>query len=212
MATGKGSRMEDALWQRLLACEFRLSDGSRLQDRVAQDTALTGRRAEAAIQGYRQFLWLCAQGEGVQVPSPAIDAVWHLHLLDTRAYASFCDQVIGRMIHHCPGRPAAAKDPAYAETRAALARHFGPPDPALWPEPEATRARRLDYRPIVLGILVCLASGYFAFWSLWLVGAALIMLPVILAITNTPLPNLSSFGGISGGGGDSDGCGGCGGD
>lgn len=206
--------MEDALWQRLVACDFRLSDGSRLQDRVAQDTALTGRRAEAAIRGYRQFLWLCAQDEGVQVPSPAIDAVWHLHLLDTRAYAEFCDQVIGRMIHHSPGRPVAAQDPAYAATRAALAQHFGRPDPVLWPEPGATRARRLDYRPIGLGILVCLASGYFAFWPLWLVGAALIFLPVILAITDSPLPNRSFFGGLSDGGGDSDGDGdgGCGGD
>lgn len=202
MATGKGRRMEDALWQRLVACEFRLSDGTRLQDQVAQTTALTGARAEAAIQVYRQFLWLCAQGQGVQVPSPAIDAVWHLHLLDTRAYASFCDQVIGRMIHHSPGRPAAAKDPAYPETYAALTRHFGPPEPGLWPSPRAQKHALWAGAIAVLS----LALGYFVtpfgFWVCAVCVLYLVFRPV------WPVKKGDSGGCSGGSGGDDGGCGG----
>ena len=196
----------DPLWQRLVACEFRLSDGSRLQDRVAQDTALTGRRAEAATQGYRQFLWLCAQpGEGA-VPSPAIDAVWHLHLLDTRAYASFCDQVIGRMIHHSPGRPAAAQDPAYAATRATLAQHFGPPEPGLWPAPRAPRAWLRGVGLMGLGLVCCILSRVTPLWPLWVPGLALLLIGVIVWIGEAGWPVKKSD--SSGCSGDGGGCGG----
>ena len=204
-----GSAKQDALWQRLVACDFRLSDGTRLQDHVAQTTALTGARAEAAMLGYRQFLWLCAQGEGVQVPSPAIDAVWHLHLLDTRAYADFCDQVIGRMIHHSPGRPAAAKDPAYAETRAALTQHFGPAEPGLWPEPRAPRAWLRGLGLMGLGIVCCVLSRATPLWPLWVPGLALLLIGVLVWIGEAGWPVRKSD--SSGCSGDSGG-GGCGGD
>lgn len=59
-------------------------------------------RAAAAVLGYRRFLHLILQGHTSLVPSRDIDEVWHQHILDTRAYASDCESVFGRFIHHFP--------------------------------------------------------------------------------------------------------------
>lgn len=162
-----GGVLTDPLWQRLGAYEFPLSTGVSLRDQVAKETELTGERASAAVQAYRQFLWLCATQGHIMAPSAAVDAVWHLHLMDTRAYAAFCDQVIGRMIHHIPGRPPVAEDPAYAATRAALAQHFGPPSPNLWPDPVAVRqAGRGSTFSFVLGFAILGAGWVSGNWLL----------------------------------------------
>ncbi|MEO0421850.1 MAG: hypothetical protein AAF184_05910 [Pseudomonadota bacterium] len=34
--------------------------------------------------------------------SERADAIWHTHILHTRAYAEFCTEVVGRFIHHTP--------------------------------------------------------------------------------------------------------------
>eukprot|EP00816_Leptocylindrus_hargravesii_P004951 CAMPEP_0196804820 /NCGR_PEP_ID=MMETSP1362-20130617/4492_1 /TAXON_ID=163516 /ORGANISM="Leptocylindrus danicus, Strain CCMP1856" /LENGTH=239 /DNA_ID=CAMNT_0042177341 /DNA_START=121 /DNA_END=840 /DNA_ORIENTATION=- len=35
-------------------------------------------------------------------PSPMIDKVWHMHILDTRSYKRYCDDKAGHFIHHDP--------------------------------------------------------------------------------------------------------------
>lgn len=57
-----------------------------------------------------RFLWINATllhaGEGVLVsitqPITVIDEMWHTFLLFTRDYAVFCDEYLGRFIHHIP--------------------------------------------------------------------------------------------------------------
>jgi hypothetical protein len=58
-----------------------------------------------AIEAYLRFLYLAAVRPGGAVPNRAIDAVWHAHLADTRAYQTFCKSVVRRFIHHRPGDP-----------------------------------------------------------------------------------------------------------
>lgn len=36
------------------------------------------------------------------MPSKAVDALWHAFILDTRGYADFCRRAFGRMLHHRP--------------------------------------------------------------------------------------------------------------
>lgn len=48
---------------------------------------------------YRNFLVLVASGV---IPAHDIDAVWHEHILDTRAYASMCKELFGFFLHHIP--------------------------------------------------------------------------------------------------------------
>ncbi len=61
-------------------------------------------RVEAAIQGYREFLYEAAlsdPGKSVR-PTLDVDEVWHLHILDTMRYGSDCNRLFGRFIHHVP--------------------------------------------------------------------------------------------------------------
>ena len=117
-----------------------LSTGQDLFDTLSP-ARLTATKARAVLQEYRRFLHLAATGPGPTVPSPQIDAVWHLHLVDTRAYADWCDKALGRFIHHSPGRAPQRNDPAYAQTLARYRATFGhPPPPRIWPSPMMLRA------------------------------------------------------------------------
>lgn len=57
------------------------------------------------IQGvereYRRYLYLLGVGVAA-VPTLEVDAMWHQHILDTRAYAQDCQRVFGRFMHHFP--------------------------------------------------------------------------------------------------------------
>lgn len=61
-------------------------------------------RVEAAITGYREYLYEAAFSSDDQPlrPSLDVDEVWHLHILDTMRYGSDCNRLFGRFIHHVP--------------------------------------------------------------------------------------------------------------
>ncbi|HYD04029.1 MAG TPA: hypothetical protein VEC16_07070 [Alphaproteobacteria bacterium] len=44
-------------------------------------------------------------GKGLAMTSPKVDEVWHQFILFTREYHSFCDEFIGRYLHHEPNIP-----------------------------------------------------------------------------------------------------------
>lgn len=52
---------------------------------------------------YRMFLALNARYPDRKIcPTGPIDAFWHAHILDTRAYIRDCDVVFGGYLHHFP--------------------------------------------------------------------------------------------------------------
>ena len=52
---------------------------------------------------YRRYLtMIIVTPDGSPVPTQDIDLFWHQHILDTRAYAKDCDEVIGYFVHHFP--------------------------------------------------------------------------------------------------------------
>ena len=58
-----------------------------------------------AMDEYRRFLVLAALAGHRVSPSPIVDEVWHLHLLDTRSYWNeLCGKVLGFPLHHEPSR------------------------------------------------------------------------------------------------------------
>lgn len=134
-----------------------LSDGKDLFDLltpVRLDEVHDEVATRAVLYEYRRFLHLAALGPGPTVPSPLIDAVWHLHLADTRAYADWCDKALGRFIHHSPGRAPQADDPAYAQTLARYRDTFGhPPDPRIWPSPAILRVSKWVELTFVIGVI-----------------------------------------------------------
>ncbi len=60
------------------------------------------RRADEAIEWYRRFLGLVAQGNHFLIPTPDIDEVWHRHILSTAQYFRDCESIFGRYLHHRP--------------------------------------------------------------------------------------------------------------
>ncbi len=58
--------------------------------------------AEQLFSDLKQFLYLCGTRPGICSPTDRIDAAWHEFVLYTEDYATFCDIMFGRFIHHVP--------------------------------------------------------------------------------------------------------------
>lgn len=83
-------------------------------------------------QEYRRFLTLKRFYPSVAlVPSKVVDAIWHAHILDTRAYREDCQQVFGRFIDHYPYFGIYGQEDyqelknAFAQTVTLYEKHFG---------------------------------------------------------------------------------------
>ncbi|MEK7584385.1 MAG: hypothetical protein AAB490_04000, partial [Patescibacteria group bacterium] len=57
--------------------------------------------AKAMIEEYRKYMGVVIAFPGeAHAMSTAVDPAWHAHIIDTRDYAAFCEEVHGRFIHH----------------------------------------------------------------------------------------------------------------
>ena len=89
-------------------------------------------RAAAGEQEYRRFLQLklLYPDEDI-VPDAEVDAFWHQHILDTRAYASDSAALFGDFLHHDPYFGLASVEEraelhaAFRRTRELYRQHFG---------------------------------------------------------------------------------------
>lgn len=73
----------------------------RLTHRVATRDGLSPDLAARAVDQMLVFLPTLERHPLLR-PSTMVDLAWHAFLLDTPAYAEFCDQVVGRFVHHVP--------------------------------------------------------------------------------------------------------------
>ncbi len=71
-------------------------------ERIADTLNVNGAEAALIFLEAKRFIWLCGVSDEILVPSPTIDEGWHAFVLHTRDYAVFCEQYIGRFIHHQP--------------------------------------------------------------------------------------------------------------
>jgi len=59
--------------------------------------------AWTAIVEYKRFLILKMKFPDVEIaPSPLVDEVWHMHILDTKRYMDDCNFIFGKYMHHVP--------------------------------------------------------------------------------------------------------------
>jgi hypothetical protein len=72
-----------------------------------------------------------------KAPPPEVDFAWHAFILDTEAYASFCQRYFGRFIHHRPGpsshRILIERMVTYTRLRLEVERRYGTTEPDIWP-------------------------------------------------------------------------------
>lgn len=67
------------------------------------------------LEGLREFFAISAMAKGhmVAMPSKVVDVAWHEFILSTRAYQTFCQETLGRFLHHTPAE--AMKTPTLAQ-------------------------------------------------------------------------------------------------
>jgi hypothetical protein len=71
-------------------------------DKIARKHNWKHNFALTAIYEYKKFVYLGVIGNFVVTPSKIIDIVWHEHLLFTKAYREFCDEIIQYQFEHNP--------------------------------------------------------------------------------------------------------------
>jgi hypothetical protein len=124
-------------------------------DRLARENGWPLDYALRAVLEYKKFMFLLCISNHPLTPSDQVDQVWHLHLLYTRSYwLDFCEQVLGRPIHHGPTRGGATErskfDDWYSRTLQVYRETFGAEPPAdIWPSNEA-RFREVNFRRVNL--------------------------------------------------------------
>ncbi|MFD2444144.1 hypothetical protein ACFSO7_09140 [Bacillus sp. CGMCC 1.16607] len=78
---------------------FRLN----LKDRVIKVHKFNSVKFDFALEELKRFFLLAALVKnGISMYSMKVDAVWHEMLMFTKEYDSFCENFIGRKIHHVP--------------------------------------------------------------------------------------------------------------
>jgi len=96
--------------------------------------------AWSAIVEYKRYLALKREVPDLEIsPSPLVDKVWHMHILDTRQYMKDCDYLFGSYMHHNPSFDPDEEEQhgmayRYTKTLEAYEKVFGKPAPLdIWP-------------------------------------------------------------------------------
>lgn len=102
-----------------------------LQGRCLQMYGWRRNDAARVWESYLQFLELKIAlkdwDAAVLSPSPRVNQMWHLHLLDNRHYEEFCKSACGRIIYHNPGGgpDQAVTEESFKSTKLALKARYG---------------------------------------------------------------------------------------
>ncbi|WP_377477527.1 MAG: hypothetical protein P2A85_03385 [Microcoleus anatoxicus] len=79
-------------------------DLSVIRERFLKDNPELSSRLDSIELVYRQYMYLCAikPRMSLSVPSNEVDEFWHCHIIHTREYQDFCNEIAGYFIHHAP--------------------------------------------------------------------------------------------------------------
>lgn len=69
---------------------------------IARDCQVDEVRARELFESTKGFLLQVAVSGEDRSPDPTVDQAWHAFLLCTRDYARFCQDVLGKFVHHDP--------------------------------------------------------------------------------------------------------------
>ena len=139
----------DQLWELISTHPMpETEDGRPFYQQLMDEHGIRRDTALAAIEEYRKFIFLCATRSDRNVPSKAVDLVWHQHMLHSRDYWDVFCKKLGQPIHHSPGGAGQGHLDDYKATVAAYTARFGRPPRGIWRQ----RARMSD----IIGLLFAL--------------------------------------------------------
>lgn len=79
------------------------TDFSGIVDRLTYVENWPRKKALQAVQVYRNYLYLLKKyPDDFLPPSYEIDEAWHAHIVCTRSYTKFCQELFGYYQHHDP--------------------------------------------------------------------------------------------------------------
>ena len=67
-----------------------------------KEYAMSAEEFYRLLPEYQRFIALTAGYEGIGMLSAEVDKLWHAHILNTKRYYDFCQQYLGRIVHHLP--------------------------------------------------------------------------------------------------------------
>ncbi len=127
--------LDNLLWERIATHEMpEDSAGKPFLKQMMAEYHIFRDTAEVAISEYRKFMYLCATRRSRNVPSKAVDLVWHLHMQHSRDYWEVFCVKLNKRIHHNPGVPRARHLEDYKATVEAYKDLFGTPPKGIWKE------------------------------------------------------------------------------
>jgi uncharacterized protein (TIGR04222 family) len=132
-----------ALAARITSFEFDEHDtADPFSKRLARENRWSSDYTARVLVEYKRFLLLASTAEHPVTPSDQVDQAWHLHLLYSAGYRSFCRNVLGRTLDHGPSSGGAQQRShfiqAYQQTLLSYRALFGePPPPDIWPDAES---------------------------------------------------------------------------
>ena len=79
-------------------------DFGDIANKAAKNNNWTEKEKNYAIDWYVKHLYLCIKYPSLPIAaiSKSADELWHQHILDTRKYATDCQQIAGRFLNHTP--------------------------------------------------------------------------------------------------------------
>lgn len=102
------------------------ADLSFVKDRLVHTEGWRVRAANEAIKQYRNFLFLLFKHNNESLPpSKDIDEAWHAHILHTKQYRLFCQDVFGKFLEHTPSSE--SLEASFASTLRYYQQEFGAP-------------------------------------------------------------------------------------
>jgi len=106
--------------------------GTPFVKQLMAENSISLETANVAIAEYQKFMYLCATRAERNVPSKAVDLVWHLHMQHSRDYWDFFCKKLGKPVHHTPGGQGAEHLGDYKATVEAYKSLFGTPPKGIW--------------------------------------------------------------------------------
>lgn len=104
-----------------------------LRTKLARSLFCKPSECQTALEEVIKFMILAAENStGPVTPSARVDVAWHEFILFTKTYFSFCQNTLGRMIHHEPSDNHDLNAGQYAMTLALYQQRFGKPPIDYW--------------------------------------------------------------------------------
>ena len=108
------------------------ASGRSFTQQLMDEHGITRATASVAVTEYRKFMYLCATRAERNVPSKAVDLVWHLHMQHSRDYWDVFCKKLGKPVHHNPGGADEGHLNDYRATVAVYKTLFGAPPKGIW--------------------------------------------------------------------------------